>query len=251
VQREFADERRALRNFIEGDALLRRFFEVFLFEDLPASGRRADEVYFGEVDRCDVYLGLLGNDYGHEDAAGISSTEREFDRATTAGKERLVFVTGDDDSVRHPKMRALLSKASDQVVRRRFGSIPELTASVYASLVDHLAVLGALRTRPFDASACPDATLADISEEKLSDFLGRAQRSRGYALGPDTPTDKALTHLNLLDGGQPTHAAVLLFGREPQRFLITSEVKCLLPRNGSRQAHPFLSSLQGHRLRAG
>jgi len=227
VQREFADERRALRDFIEGDALLRRFFEVFLFEDLPASGRRADEVYLAEVDRCDVYLGLLGNDYGHEDAAGVSPTEREFDRATTAGKERLVFVKGDDDSVRHPKTRALLSKASRQVVWRQFGSIPELTTSVYASLVNHLAVLGAIRTRPFDASACPDATLADISEEKLSDFLGRAQRSRGYALGPDTPTDKALAHLNLLDGGQPTHAAVLLFSREPQRFLITSEVKCL------------------------
>lgn len=102
-----------------------------------------------------------------------------------------------------------------------------MTASVYASLVDHLAVLGALRTRPFDASACPDATLADISEEKVADFLGRAQRSRGYALGPDTPTDKALAHLNMLDGGQPTHASILLFGRQPQRFLITSEVKCL------------------------
>lgn len=109
VQREFAGERRALRDFIEGDALLRRFFEVFLFEDLPASGRRADEVYLAEVDRCDVYLGLLGNDYGHEDAAGIPPTEREFDRATTAGKERLVFVRGDDDSGRRSKMRALLS----------------------------------------------------------------------------------------------------------------------------------------------
>jgi len=35
-----------------------------------------------------------------------------------------------------------------------------------------------------------------------------------------------LTHLNLLDDGRPTHAAVLLFGREPQRFLPTSEIKC-------------------------
>jgi predicted HTH transcriptional regulator len=33
--------------------------------------------------------------------------------------------------------------------------------------------------------------------------------------------------LNLLGRGQPSHAAVLLFGKRPQRFLITSEVKCL------------------------
>ena len=35
-----------------------------------------------------------------------------------------------------------------------------------------------------------------------------------------------LEHLNLLKNGLPTNAAVLLFGNEPQRFLISSEVKC-------------------------
>ena len=35
-----------------------------------------------------------------------------------------------------------------------------------------------------------------------------------------------MTHMNLLHKGLPTNAAVLLFGRQPQRFLITSEVKC-------------------------
>ena len=36
VQKEFAAERTALRDFLRGDALMRRFFEPFLFEDLPA-----------------------------------------------------------------------------------------------------------------------------------------------------------------------------------------------------------------------
>ncbi len=40
VQKEFKDERRALRDYIRGDPLLRQFFEVFIFEDLPASDRR-------------------------------------------------------------------------------------------------------------------------------------------------------------------------------------------------------------------
>jgi predicted HTH transcriptional regulator len=35
-----------------------------------------------------------------------------------------------------------------------------------------------------------------------------------------------LAHLNLLHRGRPTHAAVLLFGSAPQRFLLSSEVKC-------------------------
>jgi ATP-dependent DNA helicase RecG len=57
-------------------------------------------------------------------------------------------------------------------------------------------------------------------------FLARAQKLRSYALGPGPPTEQALVHLNLLDGGMPSHAALLLFGRQPQRFLVTSEVKC-------------------------
>lgn len=78
VQKEFADERAALRDYLRGDALMRRFFEVFLFEDVPAADRRADELYLAEVRHCDLYVGLFGNDYGFEDAEGVSPTEREF-----------------------------------------------------------------------------------------------------------------------------------------------------------------------------
>ena len=92
VQKEFAAERAALRDYLQGDALMRRFFDVFLFEDVPAADRRADALYLDEVDRCDFYIGLFGDDYGVEDAEGISPTAREFIRAsaqraaqTTAG----------------------------------------------------------------------------------------------------------------------------------------------------------------------
>jgi len=36
-----------------------------------------------------------------------------------------------------------------------------------------------------------------------------------------------MTHLNLLLAGQPTNAAVLLFGRDPQRFFPNAEVRCM------------------------
>ncbi len=227
VQRELAEERRALKAFINGDALLRQFFEVFLFEDLPASDRRADDVYLEEVDRCAVYVGLFGNTYGSEGLDGLSPTQREFDRATQGAKPRLIFLKGAEDTARHPKMQALIRQAGQQLIRRRFASIPELTAGLYASLVEHLVRSGAVQTGPFDAAACRGATLADISNEKVAAFLARARQARGYALGPATPMRDALVHLNLLDGEHPSNAAVLLFAAQPQRFLLSSEVKCL------------------------
>jgi len=227
VQKELAEERRAVKAFVEGDALLRRFFTVFLFEDLPAADILADAVYLDEVDRSALYVGLFGNEYGFEDARGLSPTEREFDRATRQGKPRLIFVKGADDRARHPKMAALIRKAGEQLIRRRFTDTADLTAALYASLVDHLERTGRLRTKPFDAAACPEATLRDLSRTKLDQFLSRAQAVRSYPLPRSTAMGAALAHLNLLDAGQPSHAAVLLFGREPQRFLLTSEVKCL------------------------
>ena len=46
VQKEFAAERAALRDYLRGDVLMRRFFDVFLFEDVPAADRRADASVF-------------------------------------------------------------------------------------------------------------------------------------------------------------------------------------------------------------
>ena len=114
VQKELAEERRALRDFVHGDPLLRRFFDVFLFEDIPATDRRADEVYLQQVDRCGIYIGLCGLEYGAEDGYGLSPTEREFDRASAASKVRLIFVKGADDKGRHPRMLALIRKAGNQ-----------------------------------------------------------------------------------------------------------------------------------------
>ena len=39
VQKEFKKERSALKDYIYGDPLLSKFFDVFLFEDLPALDR--------------------------------------------------------------------------------------------------------------------------------------------------------------------------------------------------------------------
>jgi ATP-dependent DNA helicase RecG len=227
VQKELQAERRTIKDYVRNDPLLRRFFDVFLFEDIPASDRKADDVYLEEVEQCDIYVGIFGNEYGTEDTEGISPTEREFKLASDRGKARLVFVKGTDDKMRHPKMTKLIRKAGTQLIRRRFSGIPDLTSSLYAALVEHMERSGDLRTLPFDASACPRAKINDLPQERITWFLELAKRERNYPLPVKTSREKALAHLNLLDKGNPTHAAVLLFGKEPQRFLPTSEIKCI------------------------
>ena len=227
VQKEFLIERVALRDYLRGDALMRKFFEVFLFEEVPAADRRADALYIDEVDRADLYVGLFGTAYGFEDAEGVSPTHREFERATERRIPRLVFVSGADDRAKHPKMLALIRRAGDELIRRRFGSPAELVGAVYAALVGVLEERELIRSGPFDASASPLATLEDLDPERMRWFIREARRARGFPLSESATPVELLTHLNLLDDGRPTNAAVLLFGRQPQRFLQASEVKCL------------------------
>ena len=228
VQKEFERERRALKDFILGDALLRLFFaDVFLFEDLPAQGRRADDIYLGEAGSRDIYIGLFGDEYGYEDEEGVSPTEREFDRATATGKTRLIYVKGRNDRRRHTKMKMLIRKASQQLSRRRFEDIPELTAEVYASLVEFLKEARILSVTPFDTTACHNANLRHLSREQVTWFLKTARQERQFALEVDAATRDLLEHLNLLEAGKPTNAGVLLFAANPQRFHPTAETKCL------------------------
>ncbi len=226
VQKEFATERAALRDYLHGDALMRRFFQPFLFEEVPAADRRADEVYLHQVEHCDIYVGLFGEDYGYEDAEGISPTEREFMRATQLNKPRLIFVKGAEDKTKHPMMLALIRKAGNELIRRRFVTTAELLAAVYCALVQVLEDRELIRTGPFDAAPNANATLADLDSESMRRFIREARRGRGFPLREEVSPEELLIHLNLLDRGRPVNAAVLLFARQPQRFLISSEVKC-------------------------
>ena len=88
VQTEFREERKILGESLRADALLSRLFEPFLFEEVPASNCLTDDVYLSEVEHCDVYVGLFGNEYGGKGKDGLSAVAREFNYASRLNKPR-------------------------------------------------------------------------------------------------------------------------------------------------------------------
>ncbi len=241
VQKELAGERRAVKNFILSDPLLIRFTDqVFLFEDLPASDRVPDDVYLSEVEGCDIYLAILGNEYGWQNEDGFSPTEMEFDCATRSHRERLLFVKGEDDKGRDPNMVKLIRKAGSQLTRRRFVELSGLLREVYASLVASLETRGLLHTLPFDDSPCAGAALADIDNDLVTEFVETAESKGRLTLKGSRAPKAVLQNFNLLHDGQPTNAAVLLFGKEPRRFFNNIQLHCLhFP--GTEKRKPILS----------
>ena len=228
VQSEFSSERQMIYNYLCTDALLSRFFDPFIFEILPAKNISPKKAYLDQVGRCDVYIGIFGKNYGFENEDGVSPTDQEYDYATELHKIRLIFISNHSHQERHPKELQLIRKAENVVVRKQFSDASELKTSVYASLVNLLEEKELIRTGPFDATICKDSSLNDIAIEKMSWFVRSAQSKRGFPLSPDEEPEKIMTHLNLFKKGKLTNAAILLFGKQPQRFFITSEIRCAM-----------------------
>ena len=196
VQREFAQERAALRNYLRRDPLMRRFFDVFLFEDVPALDRRPDALYLDEVQQSDLYIGLFGNDYGSEDTDGISPTEREFDQATESGVQRLIFVKGTNNNDRHPKMQALIQKAQSGLIRKRFDTSEELVTALYAALVEYLDSKDLVRSEPFDAAPCSKASLDALDTEQMRWVYPNSTECKGV------PTNRRCVNRRIVGASQ-------------------------------------------------
>ena len=226
VQREFAKERKALADYIRKDAILGRFFDVFLFEEVPAQERTADDVYLGEVDSCDIYLGILGRTYGNTDSAGVSATEREYNRAFKRHKPRICFVKKSDRPAEAQQV-AFIARVNKDVVRKSFNDYDELRTGVYAALGKFLSDKGLISVLPFDASYSAGVTMKDLGIAKMRDFIRTAREKRQFPLPVNSSPEKLLTALELIDDeGRILNPAALLFAKRPQRFFVTSEVKC-------------------------
>jgi len=78
----------------------------------------------------------------------------------------------------------------------------------------------------WDERVCEAASLDDIDEKKVRWFLKKAKYERRLELDPEAPLREALEKLELLRDGKLINAAILLFGKNPQRFVIQSETRC-------------------------
>jgi len=230
VQKELKIERRAVKNLIVENSLLRDYFNVFLFEDLPAKGKPAEKAYTDEVRKSRVYVGILGNEYENAGKDNISATEREFREAQKGNKEILIFIKGDSDKIRDSKIRELITEIrnpEDGYTYKRFNDLQAFKNHLHESLLDFLRDEGVVGRTAFDKTIETGATLKDIDDGKINRFLKIAKEKRSYPLEVTKSVKDTLIHLNLLREQGLCNAALLLFGKLPKKFHTQSEIKCI------------------------
>ncbi len=78
----------------------------------------------------------------------------------------------------------------------------------------------------WDEQICEDAGLKDIDEESVRQFLKRARFERRLDISSTISVKESLKRLKLVKNNKLTNAAVILFGKNPQRFFIQTEARC-------------------------
>lgn len=209
-----------MAEYIRQDALFSRYFEPFLFEELPAQDKSAQRAYLDAAARTDIYLVLVGERYGYEDSEGISPTEREYDTATINGAYRLAFIK--DVPQREAKEVKFKQKIEHNITRNPvpFSSFDELRNNVYAALIHYLTVKGLLVSGPIDAAIHPIAHIEDLDKAKIRWFVGVAREKRHFPLQySDENIHTILSSLHLItDDDGVTNAALLLFAKDVQKW---------------------------------
>lgn len=255
VQKELANERAAVKDLVSENTLLKKHFDVFLFEELPARSKSADVTYLKEVDASDIYLGIFGLQYGIQGTDGLSAIEREYRRAVKKDKEILVFLKGKDDSPegRDKKLKNLINKIKKPdsgYVYKRFANITSLKKNIFNSLVEYLEIKGVISGLPFDSRICESTTYRDINELLVKDFLENRAIKQKIAVPKISIKDffiKTLKVVKVLNGTlKPTNAAMLFFCSDPQDFIPQSTVKIARYRGTARIEFIDSQELKGH-----
>lgn len=78
----------------------------------------------------------------------------------------------------------------------------------------------------FDELICEDASLEDIDEVKVREFLKKARYERRLELNTEITVKESLEKLGLLREGKLTNAAILLFAKNPQKYFLQAETRC-------------------------
>jgi ATP-dependent DNA helicase RecG len=158
VQKELENERIAITELVSSDPFLGRHVEAILFEELPASANSPESAYLIALRSCNIYIGIVGFEYGRKGPDGLSATHREYSEAKRLEIPTFFFVKGDNtqDPRRDEDMKALFEEIRDERhghVYKRFSHYQSLKSSVRAVLLSELEKYG-MRPSVFRFGLC-------------------------------------------------------------------------------------------------
>ena len=250
-QKELREERFAIKEVISDNSVLRGYFDVFLFEDLPAKGKSAVSTYLKNVSNSDLYVCIIGNIYGEKGKDGLSATEREYRHFLKSSSEIIAFIKGNsqEDKKREPDLQKFFNEIKKAFIYKRIRNIDDLKIQTLNSLISFLDDKGEFNKCPFDKAVRKDIGFDAIDEKAVKDFLlNRAIKLKVGILKISVKnflvdTLKVVKKEN--SALHPTNSALLFFGKDPSAHISHHEIRIARFKGTSRLAFIDSQEIKG------
>ncbi|MDD5205917.1 MAG: helix-turn-helix domain-containing protein [Desulfobacterales bacterium] len=235
VQKELEDERLIVQNLINTDHFLSVHCVPVLYEFEPASPDKATEECLKTLERCQVYLLIVGLQYGTR-VGELSITHTEYRCSKEKKIPILAFIKGDRKAAREDGTDLLLRELdADGLKYKRFGNVIELQKEVRAALVkllaekfgiapssdeDKIAQQTIEATSSFESQPLPRLRWQDLDHEVLSRLIAVAEnRDAGGLSTEDLWSAASARGLVWRDQGTgenfATAAGIVLLAKDP------------------------------------
>jgi ATP-dependent DNA helicase RecG len=175
-------------------------------------------VAFANSDGGTVVIGLdekgrvVGRVYAEELEGVLRSAERLCRPGVVTGWDQLDGPAGPTYAITVPRSPELHSLADGRVLIRAGNQNRPLGGEE----IRHLAATKS--SSDFEAETVAGATRADLDDDVIAEYLDKRQQRQRRVIS--LTADQLLVELGALDdAGRPTHSGLLLFGRNPQRFM--------------------------------
>lgn len=225
VRKEFEHERKFIKQEIENDYILNRFFDVFLFEELSALGNSPKEVYSEEAINSDIYICLIGSDYGSVLESGVSPTELEYDLYNKTHNDALIYIK--DVKFREDETERFIEKVSNHSYTK-FKDRYELMKAIKESLADFIAK-NLRNYRAFDSEILLDSSCNDVDLDALSIFFNALDYKPIEQIRDEKGLTKVLSTIGAgeyVDGEfRLNTAGALFFAKDISKFNLSHQVK--------------------------
>ncbi|MDR0913507.1 MAG: DUF4062 domain-containing protein [Methanobrevibacter sp.] len=225
-QREFEVERLKIKDLLE-NKLGYGLFEVFLFESTPAFGLKPKTIYLDEVKNSDIFIGLIGNEYGTIYENGLSASEEEFDTFIQGDNSQNTFMFIKKEINPDENTDKFIKKAHE-VTYKKFKDTDDLLKEIEYSLSKFLLNIKEKQDIEFDERYTHNINMSDIDLNQVNYFIEKSK------IDYDISTQKKLENflinkvkvLKKSDNKfKLSNAGILFFAKKPKDFLPQHEVK--------------------------
>jgi predicted HTH transcriptional regulator len=244
VQKELRQERIAVGSFLATDEFLRDCTAPRIYEDYPQPLRPNPKGYLDLLRTCQVYLLIIGLEYGADAGEGLSATHEEYRLAQELRLPTLVCIKGLRATRREPKVDMFLEEIAEaKHTYSRFANEAELLKVVSDRLCEHIKTTYDTEPRraqieqsrltqqsasPFEREPVVILTFDDLDPGLMHEMMAAAEESDKDQIDPKELPRLLLSRGYLWRDGdvlRPTNAGALLLARRPPVALPQSRIQ--------------------------